>query len=240
MENKLRKLLILASGKGTRMEAITRGQSKEMLSLKGKTLISLAIEEALSANFSDICVIISKEKDDLHKFLKEEKKKGLPISILVEDKAVNLCTSIIFAEDFLSGEDFGMIFPDMLVLGKDSGIKQLISVYKNYKKPIIGLVKPEKLMGSTWYFNGEKISDILFRVKSLTRENLSGLRFFPRYILPGNSISILKSLKKQDSEVPLLEYFIKESELIGVLLEGKPLDLGIPEGYLEAKSFSDE
>ncbi|MEK6889684.1 MAG: sugar phosphate nucleotidyltransferase [Nanoarchaeota archaeon] len=233
----VKKIIILASGKGTRMENITDGNSKEMLIFNGKTMISLAIEEALSAGFSEIGIVTNKDKTDLNNFLLEEKRKGLPITLIIEEKQVNLITSIQFAEDFISGENFGMIFPDMLILGKDSGMSQLVSAFNQIKKPLIGLIKPEEYLGKTWYFEGEKISDKLAKVNGIVRDSKSGFRFFPRYILPSNSLSIINSLEKADSEVPLLEYLMKKEGLYGVFLKGDPIDVGIPLGYIKAKNI---
>lgn len=232
----MKKLLILASGKGTRMIGVTKGHSKEMLEFKGKTIISLAIEEAISAGFSDICIVSNKEKKDLNNFLLSEKTKGLPIRILLEEKAVNLITSLKFAEDFINKEDFGMLFPDMLILGEESGMSQLVSSFKKLNKPLIGLVKQDEFMGSTWYFYGDKISNKVAKINGIVKENISGFRFFPRYILPGSSLEIIKSLENKESEVGLLNYIIKNGGLYGVFLEGQPIDTGIPEGYSKSKN----
>lgn len=234
----IKKAVILAAGLGTRMKSVTNNSSKEMLLLQGKPIISFAIKEALESGCNEIGILIAPEKKDLENYLLKEKEKGLPIKIIYKEPK-GLMDSISAMESFVANESFGMIFPDMLVFGKHPALSQLIKEFNKYKKPIIGLIQFNPKFGKAWRMEGSKINDSLFDVKLILKESTSNIRFFPRYVFPENTFKLVKNLPLTESEVPLLEEFIKTIGLQGILLEGESFDAGAPEGYLEAKKILD-
>lgn len=58
-----------AAGKGTRMQDITQGGSKELLKVGDKSVIAWAIDEARDCDPSRIVVISSPEKPDMNAYL---------------------------------------------------------------------------------------------------------------------------------------------------------------------------
>ncbi len=60
--------IIPAAGKGTRFLPLTRAVPKEMLPIGAKPAIHCIVEEAIAAGADDIVVIISDEKEIIHRY----------------------------------------------------------------------------------------------------------------------------------------------------------------------------
>ena len=70
---KIRKLVILAAGMGTRFLPITKGVSKEMLPLYDKPAIQYLVDEAKSCGIEEIFIVIANKREALkHYFEKDE------------------------------------------------------------------------------------------------------------------------------------------------------------------------
>jgi glucose-1-phosphate thymidylyltransferase len=164
----IKKGIILAGGKGTRLSPLTKILNKQLLPLYDKPLIFYPLSVLMLAGIKEILIITNKGETHLFKkilgngknlgikiFYKEQKKpNGLPDAFIIGEKFIkNQSVALILGDNFFYGQGFtnrikekirenrgATIFTYLVNNPKDYGIIELDK--KNKIKKI--LEKPEK------------------------------------------------------------------------------------------------
>ena len=145
----IKTIVIPIAGMGTRFLPATKVISKEMLPILDKPLLHYAVEEAKSIGIkSFIFVTNSNNKFPLQYFSRntklekhlEEKnnRKTLKIineltlenkniKLVIQKKPLGLGDAILKTKKYINKEDFAVLLPDDLILGKNC-LKELIKV----------------------------------------------------------------------------------------------------------------
>lgn len=240
----LKDVVIPAAGLGTRMFPITQGKiSKLMLNLRGKPIIDYAIEEAVNSKLKEIHVIVHNKQSDLYKHLSESQfSNNLNF---VEQKELNGVTNAILkAEDYITGNFFAIIYPDILFISDTPAISQLISYHSSIQNNLFGYVNlnPSELkyISTSNYLitdninNLTKVTDIILTANS---KNPKKIKFPFRSVYSKEFFELAKSLnKKQYSDADVLASLIKNLNIYCKKLNGKIYDTGNPEGFLKAQN----
>ena len=66
------KALILAGGRGSRLDELTRDKNKSMIKLFEKPLIEYNLEHAVEAGVSEIIIVVGYKKEEIIKYIGEE------------------------------------------------------------------------------------------------------------------------------------------------------------------------
>ncbi len=230
----IKKAVILAAGKGTRMLEITSGASKEMLMLKNKPIILYSIKEALDAGCTNICIVIDSTKKDLHDYLVQLRTEKFPITIIFREPR-GIMDAITATKDFVEQDDFTLLLPDMLHFGNKNATKQVCETCEAFKKNVIAVINEPERFGKGNYAAGEEIAKDVISITSIHAGEKMGLGLFGRYAFLNSVFSYLGKLSPEESELLLLNKMIEEKKLYGTLLEGDFYDTGIPEGYFATK-----
>ena len=264
--NKVNTVIIPIAGMGTRFLPITKTISKEMLNILDKPLIDYAVAEAKEAGINNFIFVTNEnnffpknyfsQNKELETFLKKNKKEKLlkkisklnirsnNITIIEQKKPSGLGDAILKAENLLKGEDFCVILPDDLILGKNC-TSELIKVYNKNKNSVIGAMKVNKKevkkYGIIDCFPGQGRA---LRVRGLVEkpdiENApSNLAIVGRYILNNDIFKCLKKIKKgSGNEYQLTDAISlsnKTQETWCYKFSGKRYDCGSKLGYLNAQ-----
>ncbi len=230
----IKRAVILAAGKGTRMQAVARGVSKEMLLLHNKPIIFYSIKEALEAGCTEICIVLNRAKKDLLDYLTEQQMQGIPITFVFREPQ-GIIDALSATKDFVKYDNFSVILPDMLHFGEQNATRHVCKTCEDFNKHVIALIPEQKKFGTGEYAAVQKINKEVFLVNDITNNPKDNLRFFGRYAFLNSVFSDLERCPHEESEIALLRTFIKQNMLYGCLLDGKMFDAGIPEGYQEAK-----
>ena len=128
----IRKMVIPAAGRGTRLYPITRSLPKEMLPLGRKPAIQMVAEETFQSGFSSIIVITALEKravenhfdalsghgkangDNSHLFPESLQGDG-KFFYVRQNQPLGLGHAILTADQFLQGEPFGVALGDAVI-----------------------------------------------------------------------------------------------------------------------------
>ena len=264
--NKVNTVIIPIAGMGTRFLPITKTISKEMLNILDRPLIDYAVAEAKEAGINNFIFVTNEnnffpknyfsQNKTLEKFLKKNKKEKLiekinklsirsnNITIIAQKNPTGLGDAILKAENLLKGEDFCVILPDDLILGKNC-TGELIKVYNKNKNSVIGAMKVNKKevknYGIIDCFPGQGRA---LRVRGLVEkpdiENApSNLAIVGRYILNNDIFNCLKKIKKgSGNEYQLTDAISlsnKTQETWCYKFSGKRYDCGSKLGYLNAQ-----
>jgi NDP-sugar pyrophosphorylase family protein len=171
------KALILAGGRGSRLENWTENRNKSMIKLFEKPLIEYNLEQATEAGVSEIIIVVCYKKEEIIKNIGNE-YKGIKIKyvhISEEKIKQGLVTGIEIAKEAIGDSDFILMLADEIVL--DAKIKEMI---KKFKKEELFAV-----CGMT--FEGNK-SSISKTYTAMINEKLRAFRLIEKPKVSVNSI----------------------------------------------------
>jgi UTP--glucose-1-phosphate uridylyltransferase len=110
---KIRKAVIPAAGKGTRLLPLTKVTPKEMLPLGRKPVLELIVEEIVSTGITDVLFVISNEKMSIPAYFKDY--PGLKIDWTFQEEQRGLADAILCSEDYVSDEPFLVALGDSII-----------------------------------------------------------------------------------------------------------------------------
>ena len=116
----IKKGIILAGGKGTRMSPLTKAVNKQLLPIYDKPLIFYPLSILMLANIKDILIIVN--KGQLHQYKKiipDGKNLGIKISYLEQDKPRGLPDAFVIGKKFIGKENVAMILGDNFFYGQN-------------------------------------------------------------------------------------------------------------------------
>lgn len=163
---KITKAIIPAAGLGTRFLPATKAMPKEMLPILDKPTIQYIVEEAAKAGIEDIIIVTGKHKraiedhfdnqKELEITLEESGKLDLLEKVQFSTNLANifyvrqkeqkgLGHAILTAKQFIGNEPFAVLLGDDIVESDTPAIKQLMDVYEQTEKSVIGVqeVRPQ-------------------------------------------------------------------------------------------------
>lgn len=144
---KVKKLLIAASGLGTRFLPVTSSLPKEMFPIIDKPVFQYVLEEGIVNGIEEVILVISKDKQILLDYLKRStdksfKKllKSIKITIVYrEPQLLGNAAPILSSEKYLKNEPFLVLWADSFALRRDGRISDILNLYSKVQKPVICL-----------------------------------------------------------------------------------------------------
>ncbi len=264
---KIRKAVIPAAGLGTRFLPATKAQPKEMLPIVDKPTIQYIIEEAINAGIESILIITGRGKrniedhfDKSYELESELQRKGKSSLLSMVEDISNLVDvfyvrqkepkglghAISCARAFVGNEPFAVLLGDDVVVSKKPAIGQLIDVYKEFNKTVLGV---QKVPGEDAYKYGiivpevkskeyrlHKVADMV--EKPSIKNAPSNLAILGRYIITPEIFDVLEQQKPgKGGEIQLTDALKTLSGTQGMYayeFEGKRYDVGDKLGFLKA------
>ncbi|HEX4886158.1 MAG TPA: nucleotidyltransferase family protein [Casimicrobiaceae bacterium] len=108
------KALVLAAGRGNRLEARTAERSKCMLALCGKPLIQYSLEHAVAAGVAEIVVVVGYRAEDIINHFGIA-FRGTPIRYVIQGERRGVVHAICCAEQALGPSDFMLFLADEIL-----------------------------------------------------------------------------------------------------------------------------
>ena len=115
----IKKGIILAGGKGTRMSPLTKAVNKQLLPIYDKPLIFYPLSILMLANIKDILIVVNKgQLDQYKKILPDGNRLGIKISYIEQDKPRGLPDAFILGEKFIGNNNVSLILGDNFFYGQ--------------------------------------------------------------------------------------------------------------------------
>ena len=116
----IKKGIILAGGKGTRMSPLTKAVNKQLLPIYDKPLIFYPLSILMLADIKDILIIVNKgQLSQYKKVLPDGKKLGIKITYLEQNKPRGLPDAFVIGEKFIGKDNVAMILGDNFFYGQN-------------------------------------------------------------------------------------------------------------------------
>ena len=238
----IKKGIILAGGKGTRMSPLTKAVNKQLLPIYDKPLIFYPLSILMLSKIRDILIIVNKgELNQYKKLLPNGKNLGIKITFKEQDKPRGLPDAFILGEDFIKSNNVAMILGDNFFYGQSLSdtLKKCTKLNKGAKILLHKVYKPELFGVAKINKRTKKIITIKEKPKKyLSDQAITGLYFFDN-----NVIKYAKSLKpSKRNELEIIDllnkYKIKNNLTAEFLGRGGAwLDTGSISDYYKTSNF---
>ena len=237
----IKKGIILAGGKGTRMSPLTKAVNKQLLPIYDKPLIFYPLSILMLSKIKDILIIVNKgQLKQYKKILPDVNNLGIKITYLEQSKPRGLPDAFVIGEKFIGKDNVAMILGDNFFYGQNLS-KLLISstkLKKGAKVILHKVIKPE-LYGVAKINKNNKIIKIQEKPKKKISDlAITGLYFFDNKVV--QYAKKLKPSKRGEVEiVDLLNIYQSKKQLSSDLIGrgGAWLDTGSIEDYYKTSSF---
>lgn len=264
---KICEVVIPAAGLGTRFLPFTKSVPKEMLPLLNKPAVQYIVEEAIGSGIDHIVMITAEGKEALENFLKPSERvekaltknnkisllDGLPelitkshFSYINQPEALGLGHAINLARNSITGDYFGIMLPDDIMLGNQPELLRLIEACKQNNGSIIAVQEVPNERISAYGTVGIKqyISPGLFQISSFVEKPKpedapSNYAIIGRYVLSKEIFNALDQIKPSvGGEYQLtdaMDMLLKQGHpMYALVVSGTRHDTGNPLGWLLA------
>tara|TARA_B100001057_G_scaffold52276_1_gene46430 strand:+ start:6065 stop:6931 length:867 start_codon:yes stop_codon:yes gene_type:complete len=237
----IKKGIILAGGKGTRMSPLTKAVNKQLLPIYDKPLIFYPLSILMLAKIKDILIIVNKgQLEQYKKILPNGKNLGIKISYLEQSKPKGLPDAFVIGEKFIGKEKVAMILGDNFFYGQS--LTKILSNNTKLKKGarvILHKVSKPELFGVAKTNKKNKILKIKEKPKKFFSDlAITGLYFFDNDVV--KYAKKLKPSKRGEVEiVDLLNFYKLKNQLYADLIGrgGAWLDTGSMDDFYKTSTF---
>ena len=237
----IKKGIILAGGKGTRMSPLTKAVNKQLLPIYDKPLIFYPLSILMLAKIKDILIIVNKgELKQYKKIIPDGKNLGIKISYLEQEKPRGLPEAFIIGEKFIGNQNVAMILGDNFFYGQNLTGKLLDNTkIKKGARVVLHKVQKPELFGVAKVNKKNKILVIKEKPKKFISDlAITGLYFFDNKVV--NYAKKLKPSKRGEIEIVDLLNFYKAKKQLSADLIGRGgawLDTGSIEDFYKTSAF---
>lgn len=108
----IKKAVVLAAGKGTRLMPLTRAIPKEMIRVGLKPTIEHVIEVLRAGEIEEILVIVGRKKESIMDHLGSGERLGVNIYYRVQEEPKGTAHAVLLSRGFTGSDDFVVIYGD--------------------------------------------------------------------------------------------------------------------------------
>lgn len=237
----IKKGIILAGGKGTRMSPLTKAVNKQLLPLYDKPLIFYPLSVLMLAGIRKILIIVNKgQLNQFRKVLPEKNNLGVTIEYKEQTNPGGLPQAFTIGEKFINNENVSLILGDNFFYGQSLTkiLKKNISL-KTGAKIFIHPVKKPQLFGVATLNKNKKVISLKEKPKN-SKSNLAvtGLYFFDKKVV--EFTKKLKPSKRGELEIiDLLNLYKRKNKLKAEFIGrgGSWLDTGSINDFNDASNY---
>ncbi len=237
----IKKGIILAGGKGTRMSPLTKAVNKQLLPIYDKPLIFYPLSILMLSKIKDVLIIVNKgQLEQYKKILPNGKNLGIKITYLEQSQPKGLPDAFVIGEKFIGKDNVAMILGDNFFYGQNLStlLMNNTKLSKGARVVLHKVQKPE-LFGVAQINKHKKITKIKEKPKKFFSDlAITGIYFFDNKVIEYSKK--LKPSKRGEVEiVDLLNYYKSKNQLSADLIGrgGAWLDTGSMDDFYKTSAF---
>jgi glucose-1-phosphate thymidylyltransferase len=236
--------IILAGGSGTRLYPITKGISKQLLSIYNKPMIYYPLSVLMLSGITEVLIISTPH--DLPNFknlLGDGSEIGMQFSYIEQPSPDGLAQAFILGEKFIGNDDVCLILGDNIFYG--AGIENLLenavkTVSEEKKASIFGyyVQDPQRYGVAEFDKNGNVLG-----IEEKPTEPKSNYAVVGLYFYPNSVVEIAKNTKpsaRGELEITTVNQTYLQNGKLKMAMMGRGyawLDTGTQDSLLEASNF---
>ena len=227
------KAIILAAGKGVKLNPFSNTRPIPMISVAGKTLLENSLCQLKSSGVNDVYIVVGHHKEKVQNFVTENSDSEMNIHCIEQKKNDCIGDAILRVKEKVSpGEYFLLVYGDTLT---DENIYSKIQQsFHSFKCPVASICLPpsNESFGNVFLNAQMKITKIVEKPKGNDFGNyvLAGI-----FILPASFFGLLE--KNKMSMEKSLKALVKKEDLMASMWEDEWLDIVHPWEILKANKI---
>ena len=232
--------IILAGGKGTRLNPLTSVICKQLLPVYNKPMIYYPLSTLLLLDITEILIITNPKEDILFKkLLGDGSDIGCQISYMIQERPNGIAEAFILGKDFIAKDSVCLILGDNIFYGSGLG-NVLRSSLVHKGASVFGIEVDDPSRFGVVEFD-KKMNVISIEEKPKTPKSnyaIPGLYFYDNSVVK-KSIALNKSGRGELEITDLNKKYLEENSLkVTLLPRGTTwLDTGTHESLFEANQF---
>ena len=233
--------IILAGGAGTRLLPLTRGASKQLMSVYDKPMIYYPLSTLMHAGIRDILLITTpRDQAAFQTFLGDGSGWGISLRYATQPRPEGIAQAFLIAEEFIDGDPVCLILGDNIFYGEDLAQKLQNASSRTEGATIFGyyVTDPERYGVVTFDRNGRALSIEEKPSNPSSHYAVPGLYFYDHHV-----VDIAKGLQpSQRNELEITDvnlHYLEQGRLsVDILGRGTAwLDTGTHDSLLDAAVF---
>ena len=227
------KAIILAAGKGAKLNPFSNTRPIPMISVAGKALLDNSLCQLKNSGISDVYIVVGHHKERIQDFIAEKSYSGMKIYCLEQKNNSGIGDAVLQVKNKISpGEYFLLIYGDTLT---DQNIySKTQQSFHSFKCPVASICLPpsNESFGNVFLNAQMKINKIIEKPKGNNFGNyvLAGV-----FVLPESFFDLLKKNKRSMEKA--LKALVKEGDLMASMWENEWLDIVYPWEILQANKI---
>jgi len=236
----IKKGIILAGGRGTRMSPLTKAVNKQLLPIYDKPLIFYPLSILMLAKIKDILIIVNKgQLSQYKKIIPNGKNLGVKITYIEQSSPRGLPDAFLLGEKFIGDNNVALILGDNFFYGQNL-TKQLknSAKLKSGAQVLLHKVNQPELYGVAKVKKNKVVSIMEKPKKFFSDLAITGLYFFDNKVI--NYSKKLKPSKRGELEITDLLKIYKNKKKLYVDYIGRGgawLDTGSIEDFYKTTAF---
>jgi len=259
----VRRAVLPAAGRGTRMLPFSLAVPKELAPLGSKPAIDFVLDEAADAGLEEAIVVVAPGKELLQRHLDLSRAggswPGLRIRYAEQREPTGLADAILACTGLLGDEPFAVLLPDNLPLAPDYRLASLLELWREHGRHVVGVIEIDwrwsGRFGNSGRIDSRPLAPGVLAIERLHdrgpgRLEIAGapdaqrstvLRACGRYVLGPAALDALAASRRDTrgelDEIPAVQRLAREGNLLGALLPMPLFDVGHPAGLLAASAW---
>lgn len=262
------KAVLPVAGLGTRFLPVTKSVPKEMLPIVDRPCLDYIVAEAVEAGLSELIFVSARGKDSMIEYFqrspeleanleaagkrelaREVRRLGELATVVTvrQQEQLGLGHAVLAAAPATGDEPFAVFLGDDVIRGERPAIRQLLDVHEERGGCVVALwpvpreeTKRYGICGGPWV--NPKVMQVQVMVEKPDPADAPSCEsIVGRYVLPGGTMDILRTVKPgRGGEIQLtdaLAVLASRGEAWGTRFEGERFDTGTPLGLLRASLF---
>ncbi|MEI9907045.1 MAG: UTP--glucose-1-phosphate uridylyltransferase [Actinomycetota bacterium] len=236
----IKKAVIPAAGRGTRLERITLVNAKELIPLVDRPAIDWIVKEASEAGIEEICIVTSVNK--VAALFAHTQDLPIEVTYLIQDEPRGLGHAVQVARNWCGDDSFALMLPDDLVMD-DPILNRLVEHVSKTGNSALALTEVPKEKAHLYGVAAGNAVDGVVEISDLIEKPAPGtepsnLVVTGRYVLNPEVWPLLEKVKPgAGGEIQLtdaLRELAHAGRLSGLVTSGMRHDLGSAESWLKA------
>ena len=230
--------IILAGGNATRLRPCTKITSKQLLPVYNRPMIYYPLNTLIKAGIKDILIIIAPQyAGHFLNLLGSGKEFGVNFTYEIQDEPRGLADAFVIGEKFIGDDNVAMILGDNIF---EDNLNEDIKSFTSGGRVFAKKVKDPKRFGVVEFDKNQKAISI----EEKPLQPKSNYAVVGIYVYDNDVVKIAKKIKPSArGEVEITDinnYYLKNNKLDVKLINGKWLDAGTFDSYLEAQILAKE
>jgi dTDP-glucose pyrophosphorylase len=234
----IRRAVILAAGRGTRLGSLTARRPKPMIPVCGRPVLEQILVGLHAAGIEEAAIVVGYRGQAIRSGIGDGSQCGVRVSYLDQPVPTGTGAALLLARDWAQSEPVIMSYGDILT--DPAHYQQVVDAYS--ASPCAGAIGMNEVddpwQGGAVYFNEERVTQVIEKPPvgtSTTNWNLAGIYAFGSQIWP--VLETLEPSPRGELELTAAIHALLEQNetLRPVQLKGFWSDIGTPEALYEAR-----